>query len=118
MQKTIAYCGIDCAKCDTYIATQTNDNNLRKEVIENYKNNLKLDLKLEDINCDGCNSDGTLFFFCGSCRVRKCAKKKNYDNCAFCEEFICRKLEGMYKIFPPDRKAKETLENIRKSAKI
>lgn len=118
MEKMIVYCGIDCARCDTYIATQNNDDNLRKKVMEMYKKGLNMDLKIEDINCDGCTSDGRIFFFCESCRVRKCAQKKNYDNCASCDDFICKKLDTMYNIIPPDRKARETLEGIRKSVKI
>ncbi len=78
---------------------------------------MKMDLKLEDINCDGCTSDGRIFFFCGSCRVQKCAQKKEYDNCAFCEDFSCKKLETMYNLIPPDRKAKENLDEIRNDMK-
>ena len=29
MSKLIAYCGIDCSKCDAYIATITNDSELK-----------------------------------------------------------------------------------------
>lgn len=29
MNKMIAFCGLDCTKCDAYIATQTNDDALR-----------------------------------------------------------------------------------------
>ena len=118
MEKMIVYCGIDCAKCDTYIATQKNDDNLRKMVMDNFNKTFHMDLKLEDINCDGCNSDGRVFAFCESCRVRKCAQKKEYDNCAFCEDYICKKLEGVYKIIPPSYNARENLEVIRKSVKI
>ncbi|MFX1256367.1 MAG: DUF3795 domain-containing protein [Promethearchaeota archaeon] len=115
MEKMIVYCGINCTNCETYIATQNDDDILRKKVQEIYKKTYKMDLKLEDINCDGCNSDGRIFFFCKSCRVRKCAKRKGYDNCAHCEEFICKKLDTMYSIMLPERRAKEALEKIRET---
>ena len=113
----IVYCGINCAACPIYLATQKDDDNLRRQVQEMYKNTFKMDLKLEDIICDGCKSDGRIFFFCNSCRIVKCAKKKNYENCAYCEEFICKKLNSIYNIIPPEYKAKENLEEIRKSLK-
>ena len=115
MENIISYCGINCANCPTYLATQKEDDELRRQVQKNYKNNFKMDIKLEDVNCDGCNSDEKVFFFCSTCRVRKCAREKNYENCAYCEEYICRKLNGLYKVLPPDYKAKETLEEIIKS---
>ena len=31
MKKLIAYCGLDCEKCDARIATINNDDNLRRE---------------------------------------------------------------------------------------
>ena len=32
MKHLIAYCGLDCQKCEAHIATINNDNELRKEV--------------------------------------------------------------------------------------
>lgn len=32
MKKRIAYCGLDCEKCDARIATLNNDNSLRGKV--------------------------------------------------------------------------------------
>ena len=34
MKKLIAYCGLDCEKCDARIATLNNDNALREKVAE------------------------------------------------------------------------------------
>ena len=31
MKQLIAYCGLDCEKCDAYIATQNNDQALREK---------------------------------------------------------------------------------------
>lgn len=35
MKKMIAYCGLDCEKCDAYIATINDDQKLRKK-LQNY----------------------------------------------------------------------------------
>jgi len=32
----LAYCGINCESCKLYKATTTNDNNLRKEIAEEW----------------------------------------------------------------------------------
>ena len=32
MKKMIAYCGLDCEKCDAYIATVQNDRQLREKI--------------------------------------------------------------------------------------
>ena len=48
MKKFIAYCGLDCEKCDAYKATQNNDNALRGKALVgnercgNYARNDKL----------------------------------------------------------------------------
>ena len=34
MKKLIAYCGLDCEKCDARIATLNNDNALREKVAQ------------------------------------------------------------------------------------
>ena len=34
MDKLIACCGLDCRKCDAYIATMNNDDNLRKKTAD------------------------------------------------------------------------------------
>ena len=36
MNRYIAYCGLDCEKCEARIATINNDNNLRKEVAKKW----------------------------------------------------------------------------------
>ena len=47
------YCGHDCSKCITYIATQQNDNNLRRQSQSFYKEKFGLDIPLEKFNCNG-----------------------------------------------------------------
>jgi len=43
MEKMIAYCGINCAGCPTYLATQKNDDSMRKQVQSLWKNQFKVD---------------------------------------------------------------------------
>ena len=113
--KMIAYCGIICSDCPAYIATQKNDNKMRKETAEKWSKEYNSNFKPEDINCDGCisNSD-RLIGHCLVCEIRKCGKEKGVKNCAYCNEYPCTKLSEFLKMVP---KAKTTLDEIRKKVK-
>lgn len=105
MSRVIAYCGLVCTDCPTYLATQANDDNARGKTVELYAKKFGLQLKLEDINCDGCHSEGgRLIGYCQSCEIRKCCRAKALENCAFCEEQPCENLNTFHK-FSPDAKA-------------
>jgi len=73
----IAYCCLECDKCDVYIATQNNNDQLRAKVAE------KLKMKAEELYCDGCKSDRTPL----NCDARKCAISRNLPTCAHCDDF-------------------------------
>jgi len=113
MDKMIAYCGIVCTECPAFIATQENDDAKRKEVAEAWSKQYKMSIKTEDINCDGCKSEGKRHIgYCNICEIRKCGQEKQIENCAHCDEYGCEKLTGFIAMVPH---AKETLEGIRKS---
>ena len=112
-EKMIAFCGIVCDDCRALIATQRNDTALKKEVAKAWSTE-KEPLKPEDIDCEGCLPTGRrLFKFCEICEVRRCGCEKSVENCAYCGEFPCEKLTGLWKSFSLGE-AKETLERIRK----
>ena len=73
----IAYCCLECEKCDVYIATQNNDDELRAKVAKEWK------MKAEELYCDGCKSDRTPF----NCEAKKCAISRNLPTCAHCDDF-------------------------------
>ena len=57
MKKLIAYCGLDCEKCDARKATLNDDNALREKVAKEWSELNGVEITPEMINCEGCRSD-------------------------------------------------------------
>ena len=73
----IAYCCLECDKCDVYIATQSNNDEVRAKVAKEWK------MEAEKLYCDGCKSDRALY----NCEAKKCAVSRNVSTCAHCDDF-------------------------------
>ena len=65
MDEMIAYCGLDCGKCEARIATVANDDELRKKVAKNWSELNKVEIMPDMIN--------------GECYVDM--KKRRAENC-------------------------------------
>jgi hypothetical protein len=109
--RIVGACGITCSACPVYIATRTNDDALRAKTAREWSAMFHADIKAENINCDGCPSDGPrLFHHCTECEIRKCAREKKLANCAQCPEYSCQKLDAFLAQVP---EARETLDELR-----
>lgn len=110
MNKLIACCGLDCEKCDAYIATKNNDDALREKTAKLWSemNNAPITAKM--INCDGCRTDGVKTPYCGTmCEIRKCAVKNGFDTCAGCPDMNnCETVGEILKTAP------DAAENLKK----
>jgi hypothetical protein len=90
----IAYCCLDCEKCDAYKATVKRDDALRAEVAARWQ------MKPEQVECLGCRSAKPLF----NCTLKKCATKRGLPTCAHCPDFAtCR--DEQWTRFPKLREA-------------
>ena len=105
MEKMIAFCGLVCSSCPTFLATKNDDDVARAKTAAFYSEKFGFDLKPADINCDGCLSeDGKLIGYCHTCEIRKCCRAKGLDHFAVCDEQPCEKLTNFHK-FSSDAKA-------------
>lgn len=112
MGKLIAYCGLNCTECPAFIATKNDDNAKRKETAELWTKQFGQEIKPEDINCEGCLPDtGKKLGYCFVCEIRKCGQEKGMENCAYCADYACEKLEKFFQMAPQN---KATLDEIRK----
>lgn len=87
MKELIAYCGLDCEKCDARIATITNNNELREKTARLWSKLNDTKITAEMINCVGCRIDGVKTPFCNAiCPIRKCAAYKELVTCGNCDK--------------------------------
>jgi hypothetical protein len=105
MNQMIAVCGLYCDECEAFIATFNDDDEKRAEVAGLWSKQFNCELELADINCLGCTSGSDcLIGHCRVCEIRNCAKEKQVENCAYCDNYVCKKLERFFQTVPDARK--------------
>ena len=111
MKRMIAICGLDCKKCDAYIATKNDDQALREKTAKLWAELNNAPILPEHINCDGCRMNGRKTVFCDRlCPVRQCALSKGFETCGECpEKDTCPKVGAIWQNNP---NAKNNLESI------
>ena len=111
MTTMIACCGLVCSDCPTFIATRNDDDSARAETAAFYRDTYGLDLKPEEINCDGClSTGGTLIGYCRTCEIRKCCLDRKIENCAVCDHQPCDKLIQFHEFSPAAKKSFDQLK--------
>ena len=85
-------CGMDCAQCLIYRATVRDDDGLRAEAQNYYRQNLGLELPLEAFSCLGVFSQ-TVFSLCRECPWVKCCEKHGIASCEVCENYPCPEIQ-------------------------
>jgi len=111
MTTLIAACGLDCAKCDSYIATQANDRAALEHIAEKWSKDFNAPgLTADNIQCDGCMTEGRKIGHCSECNIRLCVLEHGLSNCASCPDYACETLTGFLQNVP---QAKANLEELR-----
>jgi hypothetical protein len=111
MKAMISYCGLSCHECPALLATKADDDEKRKECAAVWSKEYGRELDPSSINCNGCLTEGEpVFGHCNVCEIRACGKEKKVVNCAYCDDYVCEKLEKFFAIAPM---CKENLDAIR-----
>lgn len=92
----IAYCGLDCSSCDVYRATAFDDDDLRQAYSAKVFEQFKIEVEPASVNCHGCRDARPKSGYCAWCQVRTCAIDRGYENCAYCPDYACDKLDKVH----------------------
>ncbi len=114
MNTMIAYCGLNCAECEAYKATQADDLAAKEALLVKWRVEYEAPgMTLVDVTCDGCIGEGRHGGYCGACPVRACGGQKGLVNCAYCDDYeSCEPLNHFLQMVPS---SKERLDAIRAS---
>ena len=118
MNEIVAYCGLVCQGCPIYWATRETDESkkvkMKADIVRICKEHYGYgeDFTPEYVtDCDGCRTEGgRLFSGCEKCEIRKCARQRELEYCAYCNEYACEKLQ---QFFVNDPNAKTRLDVIK-----
>ena len=108
MEEMLGACGLDCASCEGYLATQANDADKIAEIASQWSKQYGAEIKPEHVWCDGCNPGGErACAHVAECKVRACVVERGFENCASCADYACDLLAGVFECAP---EAKERLD--------
>ena len=108
----IAFCGIDCSKCDSYIATLSGKYAELERVAQKLARVYRAEVKPEYVICDGCRTGERHSYFCrNSCKMRRCCIENGYYSCIECADFACEELAFELANTP---EAKENLNKLKR----
>ena len=100
MNKLQCYCGHDCARCLTYLATVWDDEVLRARSQTFYREQMKLSLPSEAFRCLGGHAeDADVFPPCRDCPFRRCARERGLSSCEQCERVPCPMLADYRRMY-------------------
>ncbi|MFX1476532.1 MAG: DUF3795 domain-containing protein [Promethearchaeota archaeon] len=104
----ISFCGLNCAKCDMYLASH-GDDQLHEELVSWFQENI--DPNIKSISCERCRGE-TSECWSDDCEFRPCVIEKGLNYCFECPDFVCDKLED----FANEglQHHKRTVENLKK----
>lgn len=100
MTELTSACGLDCLACECHLATQSGDLDQKAGIAVRWSKIYNHEFTAEDINCQGCLSDGPHFSWCGQCPIRACASGKGFRTCAECPDFPCETNSFLYEAVP------------------
>ena len=111
-ERMIAHCGLDCAACEAFVATQAGDRRKMAEVAAQWSAQFQVEIKPGDVVCDGCRMDGRRSAHCEhGCEIRRCCLGRGCATCIECGDFPCQHAAFVLEHAPGVR---DNLEKMRK----
>ena len=84
------YCGLNCALCEVYLATASDDATLRLHIATMWSRYEDGDFQAEQLYCTGCKSGAVKTAYCREhCKIRACARARGVASCRACPEYPC-----------------------------
>ena len=114
MNPMIAVCGLNCAECEAYLATQADDQAAKERVAAKWRQEYNAPgITVDYVTCDGCLTvGGRKGGHCAECNIRACGVAHQVLNCAHCSEYnSCEKIAGFLNFVP---RARINLDGIRR----
>lgn len=111
MDNFIAACGLDCSKCEAYLATQANDLEAMEKIAAKWRKEFASpQITVDAVTCDGCLVGKRHGGYCAECGIRKCVQEHALPNCAHCADYPCEDLKNFFEMAP---QARSCLDSIR-----
>ncbi|MBQ9408778.1 MAG: DUF3795 domain-containing protein [Clostridia bacterium] len=97
MKQYIAFCGLDCEKCEARLATVNDDDVLRQKTASLWSELNGVEITPEMISCAGCRVEGVKTPYCESlCPIRQCALERKTETCGACPDVkTCKKVNAI-----------------------
>lgn len=110
MSEMYAFCGLNCAVCPAFVATQAGDEDAQLRLLATWREQYDPNMTIAGVTCDGCTSSGRLGGYCDACPLRTCGKARGVENCAACPDYVgCQTLEAFFVHAPDVRTQLEAL---------
>ena len=107
----LSACGIDCSKCDIFIASDNPE--VAMKIACWFKDYRNVDIDYKDIHCGGCKGN-LKDHWSSDCWILHCCTIKNkLEDCSDCTVFPCLKLKEWSYMNEGYLKAYNTLEKFR-----
>lgn len=86
----VAVCGLICEGCEIMKAKE--DKKIAKRISKWFKENIKKEVKIEDIRCGGCRGDRKIHWSPDCWILKCCYDDRGFDFCYQCPDFPCDRL--------------------------
>ena len=110
MRVLLSACGLDCASCEAYVATQAGDAEEIAKVAAQWSEQYGAEIKAEHVWCDGCIPGGErACAHVAECKIRACVLARGFENCAPCADYVCDLLSEVLEYAPHARERLDAL---------